>query len=133
MKADLDSKENIARFIELFYQKVLSDEILTPIFVDIAEIKIEEHLGHICAYWEKLLLGGSAYNRHTMEIHRALNAKSPLTPQQFERWLGLFFETAEANFEGEQTERAKRIASNIAGNMEDRFYHKMDQPNRRQL
>lgn len=133
MKPDLDSTDKIAHFISLFYEQVLKDDLLKPIFVDVAQINLEQHLGHIRAYWEKLLLGKREYQRNTMEIHRALDAKSRLTPAQFERWLALFISTAEAHFIGEKTTKAIRIATNIAGNMEDRFYHGLSQPKRRVL
>lgn len=133
MKPDLNSADEIARFIDLFYEQVLEDELLKPIFVDVAKINLSQHLGHIRAYWGKLLLAEAEYQRNTMEIHRALNAKSRLTPEQFDRWLTLFIETAEHHFEGEKTSKAIRIATNIAGNMEDRFYHGLAHPKRRSL
>lgn len=134
MKPDLDSTDNITLFINLFYEQVLLDDVLKPIFVDVAKINLDQHLGHIRAYWEKLLLGKRDYQRNTMEIHRALNGKSRLTPpEQFSKWLELFVLTAETHFEGEKTTRAIQIATNIAGNMEDRFYHGLSQPKRRML
>ena len=56
-KPDLDSRENIERFVDLFYERLLADEQLAPIFVDIAEIDLAVHLPHIKDYWCKLLLG----------------------------------------------------------------------------
>lgn len=133
MKPDLDCEDNIARFIDLFYEKVLKDDLLRPIFIDIAQIDLSHHLGHIRDYWGKLLLGKTDYQRNTMEIHRALNGKSRLTPEQFSKWLELFVLTAETHFDGDKTTRAIRIATNIAGNMEDRFYHGLSQPKSRRL
>ena len=118
-KPDLDSKENIRRFLDAFYAKVLADARLAPIFLDVAAIDLDVHLGHIRAFWEKLLLGARDYRRHTMNIHRALNAKQPLEPADFERWLALFCRTADEGFAGPGTERAKQIARHIAANMEN--------------
>ena len=118
-KTDLDTKQAIARFIDAFYSKVLKDEILAPIFLDVAGIEIDQHLGHIRDYWEKLLLGETAYKRHTMNIHRQLNSKHPLEPEEFQRWLSLFVATADENFSGPKTDRAKQVARHIASNMEN--------------
>lgn len=131
--ADLDNAENIADFIDRFYDKVLNDEILRPIFVDVANIDLSQHLGHIRAYWQKLLLADDAYDRNTMEIHRQLDSRFPLQPEAFSRWLKLFIETAETSFSGPSTDKAIRIATNIAGNMEDRLFYKMPAPMRRRL
>lgn len=114
---DLDSPERIAEFVEAFYDKLLNDERLAPIFLDVAAVDIREHFPRIQAYWEKLLLGGSDYNRHTMNIHRQLNNKQTLTDADFDRWLDYFVSTADAHFAGERTERAKRLAAQIAENM----------------
>ncbi|HCS26515.1 MAG TPA: globin [Spongiibacteraceae bacterium] len=116
-KPDLDNSEHIREFVEAFYDKLLNDERLAPIFLDVAAVDIREHFPRIQAYWEKLLLGGSDYNRHTMNIHRQLNNKQTLTDADFDRWLDYFVTTADAHFSGERTERAKRVASQIAENM----------------
>jgi hemoglobin len=115
---DLDSRENIERFVDLFYQRMLADEQLAPIFVDVAEIDLAVHLPHIKDYWCKLLLGEKGYQRHTMNIHRQLHGKRPLASDDFERWLAFFKATVDDHFAGERAERAKRVAASIAANMQ---------------
>jgi hemoglobin len=117
-KHDLDSKEQIRQFIERFYARMLKDEQLAPIFLDVAEIELDQHLPLICAYWEKLLLGERAYQRHTMNIHRALHSKRALTEDDFKRWLALFCATLDAGFAGPKADRAKQVALHIARNMQ---------------
>ncbi|MCK5880343.1 MAG: group III truncated hemoglobin [Sinobacterium sp.] len=115
---DLDSKENIEEFVSSFYDKVLADKQLAPIFHDVAGIDIKQHLPRICSYWEKLLLGDKAYKRHTMNIHREINAKQRFTNDDFERWLQHFTQTANEEYQGEKTSRAVVIATTIAKNMQ---------------
>jgi hemoglobin len=117
-RPDLDTREHIERFVDLFYQQLLADEQLAPIFVDVAEIDLEVHLPHIKNYWCKLLLGERRYSRHTMNIHRQLHGKRPLQREDFDRWLALFIAAVDANFAGERAERAKRVAASIAANMQ---------------
>ena len=121
MKPDLDSREHIACFLQRFYDKLLADPVLAPIFLDVAGIDIRVHLGHIQAYWEKLLLGEDNYQRHTMNIHRALHGKRALTEAEFDRWLAFYTSTVDENFAGPSAEKAKRIASHIASNMKTRI------------
>ncbi len=117
-KPDLDCRKNIERFVDLFYQRLLADEQLAPIFVDVAEIDLTVHLPHIKNYWCKLLLGEKGYQRHTMNIHRQLHGKRPLQKEDFQRWLSFFVATVDAGFAGERAERAKQVATSIAANME---------------
>jgi len=117
-KPDLDSRENIEQFVDCFYRRVLADEHLAPIFLDIAAIDLAVHLPHIKDYWCKLLLGEKTYQRHTMNIHRQLHGKQPLQAGDFQRWLALFNATLDEGFAGERTERARQVAASIAGNME---------------
>ena len=117
-RPDLDSRQNIEFFVDRFYEGLLADEQLAPIFVDVAEIDMTVHLPHIKDYWCKLLLGEKGYQRHTMNIHRQLHTKRALHPRDFQRWLDFFVSTIDAHFAGERSERAKQVAAAIAANME---------------
>ena len=116
-RPDMDSRANVERFVDLFYEQMLADDILAPIFVDVAEIDLAVHLPHIKGYWSKLLLGEQGYRRHTMNIHRRLHGKRALEPGDFDLWLATFTATVDANFAGRKADRAKRVASAIAQNM----------------
>ena len=114
---DLDCRENIECFVDLFYAKILQDQQLAPIFLDVAAINLDVHLPHIKNYWCKLLLGDRTYSRHTMNIHRQLHGKQALTALDFQRWLDTFVTVVDANFSGDRAQRAKRVAAAIAANM----------------
>ncbi len=116
-RPDLDSREQIERFVDIFYQRLLADEQLAPIFLDVAAIDLSVHLPHIKDYWSKLLLGEKAYSRHTMNIHRQLHGRRALLSADFERWLELFVATVDGDFAGPHAERAKQVATAIAANM----------------
>lgn len=117
-KPDLDSREHIEQFVDRFYARMLQDEVLAPIFVDVAGIDLDVHLPHIKDYWCKLLLGEKGYQRHTMNIHRALHGKRPLRADDFARWLDYFQTTVDMYYAGERAERAKQVAASIADNMQ---------------
>jgi hemoglobin len=117
-RPDLDSRENVEFLVDRFYERMLADPQLAPIFVDVAGIDLDVHLPHIKDYWCKLLLGDKTYQRHTMNIHRLLHGKRPLHAQDFVRWLEFFTTTVDTHFAGERAERAKQVAASIAGNMQ---------------
>jgi len=117
-RPDMDSRKDVEFFVDRFYERMLADEQLAPIFVNVAEIDLEVHLPHIKDYWSKLLLGERRYRRHTMNIHREVHAKRPLTSDDFDRWLHFFCGTVDQYFHGKQAGRAKRVARSIAENMQ---------------
>ena len=123
-KSDLDSPEAIEQMVECFYSKIKKDSRLSLIFFELGEVDLGKHLPHIKRYWGKLLLAKPGYDRHTMNIHRALHEKVNLRPADFERWLALFIETIDDSFSGPLAKRAKKVALNVAGNMSSSF--KMD-------
>jgi len=49
-----------------------------------------------------------------MITHRKLNLIVSLTPEHFKRWLSLFQQTIDENFEGEKAELARQRAISIA-------------------
>ena len=122
--SDLDSPEAIELMVECFYSKIKNDPRLSLVFFELGKVDLDKHLPHIKRYWGKLLLAKPGYDRHTMNIHRALHEKVNLRPADFERWLALFMETIDDCFSGPVAERAKKVASNVAGNMSSSF--KMD-------
>jgi hemoglobin len=117
-RPDLDCREHIERFVDLFYERLLADQQLAPIFIDVAAIDLAVHLPHIKDYWCKLLLGEKAYQRHTMNIHRQLHSKQPLRAEDFDRWLDTFITTVDQHFDGPRSGRAKQVAAVIAANMQ---------------
>lgn len=62
-------------------------------------------------FWERLLLGSTDYNGNPFSKHLNLSLDS----EHFVKWLELFNQTLEENFNGPKTEEAKRLAGNIAG------------------
>lgn len=114
---DMDTPERIREFVDAFYGQMLLDPELGPIFLDVAQVDLHKHLPLICAYWEKLLLGERAYQRHTMNIHRQVHARQQFSAENFQRWLHLFTATIDSGFQGPVAERARAIATRIAGNM----------------
>jgi hemoglobin len=115
---DLDNQQRIDEFVDRFYARLLNDQELAAIFLDVAQVDLQVHLPHIKSYWAKLLLGSSEYQRHTMNIHRQLNDKQLLTAENFSRWLELFQNTVDESWAGPRAERAKRVAATIADNMQ---------------
>lgn len=115
--SDIQSRQDIDQFIDSFYSKLLADEGLAPIFVDVAQIDLSVHLPIIKSYWAKLLLGDKSYRRNTMNIHRAVHSKQQFTEHNFNQWSTLFEATIDSMYVGDCANKAKKLAATIAMNM----------------
>ncbi|MDX1802801.1 MAG: group III truncated hemoglobin [Alcanivorax sp.] len=114
---DLDCRENIDAMVQGFYQRLLADPVMAPLFLDVAKVDLQQHLPTISQYWYKMLLGERDYRRHTMAKHRALDDKQPLTGEHHERWLQHFMANLDGRFAGPCTDRARRIACRVIDNL----------------
>lgn len=107
---DIQTKEDIIQLVDTFYNKVNADKLLSPIFNDFAKVHWESHLPTMYKFWSSILLGSNSYSGRPFPKHLNL----PITKEHFSRWLELFHETVNQNFQGELAEEAKNRASNIA-------------------
>lgn len=79
----------IDRLVRTFYAKVRADALLGPVFEErVAEW--EPHLQRMCQFWSSVALMTGVYHGSPMEKHMSL----PVDGRHFDRWLGLFRESA---------------------------------------
>ncbi|MEP5766456.1 MAG: group III truncated hemoglobin [Halieaceae bacterium] len=121
-RVDLNSREQVEILVDQFYERILADPVLAPIFLDVAAVDLAVHLPHIKDYWSKLLLGERSYQRHTMNIHRSLHGKRRLDAGDFQRWLTLFQQAVDEGWSGPKADRAKQLGRAIAANMQESLF-----------
>jgi hemoglobin len=110
MKTDILTKEDIKLMVDSFYDKVNKDELLAPVFNIDANVNWPEHLPKMYAFWGTQLIGTQDYTGRPFPPHMELQ----ITPAHFERWLKLFIENINENFEGVTADLAIYKAKNIA-------------------
>ena len=111
---DLDDPTEIAEMVRRFYQDVAQDDLLGPVFNDVAEVDWAEHLPKLTRFWCRALLGIEGYQGNPFRAHADVHARSPFTLPHFERWLELFHDTLELGWVGPNTDRALELAANVA-------------------
>lgn len=111
---DLDSPEQIAEMVRRFYADVAMDDLLGPMFEDVARVDWSEHLPKLTAFWCRALLGQAGYAGNPFRAHAEVHAREPFTAAHFQRWLDLFTETLEMGWVGERTDRALALARQVA-------------------
>ena len=109
---DSDASANdrhIADLVATFYARARTDAVLGPIF-DAAVPNWAEHLRIIEDFWSRTLLGTDRYKGHPYAVHALL----PLRPEHFDRWLGLFRESARETLPPAAAEQAIGRAEHMA-------------------
>ena len=110
---DLDNEEQIAELVRRFYGDVAQDDLLGPVFEDVAGVDWSEHLPKLTAFWCRALLGQVGYAGNPYRAHALVHARQPLTSAHFERWLSLFADTISV-WSGPNTDRALELVADVA-------------------
>lgn len=105
----------MAELVRRFYRDVAQDDLLGPVFNDVARVDWNEHLPKLTAFWSRFLFGQPGYDGNPYRQHQLMHACSPFTAAQFHRWLDLFEETLDGGWCGPNVERAREFAARVAG------------------
>jgi hemoglobin len=115
---DITSRSDIERLVDTFYEGVRTDDLLAPIFNEVARVEWGTHLPRMYAFWESVLFGVAGFKGNPLAAHIQLGQQTPLTAREFERWLAHFHRTVDGLFTGPMAARAKRSAEHIAATMQ---------------
>lgn len=116
-RGDIATEADIKLLVDSFYQKVNEDELLGPIFNDVAEVDWAEHLPIMYRFWGSLLFRSNSYQGQPWPKHAVL----PVKPTHFNRWLSLFKKTVDEHFDGPKAMEAKNAAASIADTFQNRL------------
>jgi hemoglobin len=111
---DLRDHADVAELVRRFYRDVAQDDLLGPMFNDVARVDWAEHLPKLTAFWCRSLFGERGYTGNPLRAHREVHEQRAFTDAHFERWLELFFETVDLGWEGPNAEAVKARATNVA-------------------
>lgn len=107
MKTDLLTPDDVSFLVNAFYEKIQLNPELSPYF---KTLDWSQHLPKMKQFWRFLLLNEPGYTTNVTEKHVGL----PLTKTLFTIWLGIFNETVDAHFQGDNAKLAKEKALLIA-------------------
>ena len=111
-KRRIEGREQLIEIVDRFYARVRQDELIGPIFNDVAKVDWNTHTKKIYDFWDMLLFGAENYEGRPFPPHIPLGLK----PEHFKRWLELFFQTVDESFEGQKADEIKMRALNIGRN-----------------
>jgi hemoglobin len=109
---DTITEPGIKALVRQFYGKARRDPVIGPVFED-AVADWDEHLDKLCDFWSSVMLTSGRYKGNPMAAH----IRQPIEPEFFDRWLGLWRETAgevfAADAAGQFRFKAERIAESL--------------------
>ncbi len=118
---DIRDIEDIKVMVRAFYKRVYADDVLRPVFEDVAKVDLDSHLPVMDRFWNRILFQDSEYEGNPFVVHKRLHDKLPLNECHFLRWLSLFRMTVDELFQGPVATRAKRDAESIANSFQIRL------------
>jgi hemoglobin len=112
---DLDSRARIHDLVVGFYREVVFDDLLAPVFVEVAEVDWSVHIPRLVDFWCRVLLGEPGYDGFVLGAHQQVHDITAFRPEHFDRWYRLWVETVDGRWQGPVAERAKAHAAHMAG------------------
>jgi hemoglobin len=115
MKPDISSRKDIKQIITSFYDLLLVDKKMIPFFdAIVADNQLELHLEVITDFWNDIIFDTITYQNNVMQKHLDKNVFVNFNKEHFTIWMSYFFETIDAFFQGDNSERMKSRAQSIA-------------------
>lgn len=111
---DLDRRSRIHDLVVDFYREVNFDDLLAPVFGEVAEVDWSVHIPTLIDFWCRVLLGEPGYDGFVLGAHQQVHDIEAFRPEHFDRWYGLWVEAVDRGWQGPNAERAKAHAARIA-------------------
>jgi hemoglobin len=119
MKYDTITRENVRQLVDDFYGQVREDDLLGPVFFLALGGDWSAHLERLTEFWSTIVLGTRSFHGNVYGTHMQLD---DIEPAHFERWLGLFEQTARRLFEDEPAEQFIGMARRVASSLQIGFF-----------
>jgi hemoglobin len=112
---DLDRRAEVHDLVVAFYREIVFDDVLAPVFTEVAEVDWAEHIPKLIDYWCRVLLDEIGYRGSLLAAHRHVHDQVPFEPVHFERWLRLWNQSIDRRWSGPKAEQAKAHAAHLGG------------------
>jgi hemoglobin len=119
---DIENRNDVERLVNAFYENVLNDVQMKPIFIPSQE-HWPSHVERVYNFWDNWLFQTGSYTGGMMWVHLERHKTHPLTPQLFERWLAYWFTTTDLLFKGKNADFVKSKALEIGQIMNAKLNH----------
>ena len=119
---DLSTPAQVHDLVTIFYREVVFDELLEPVFGEVAEVDWAEHIPRLIDYWCWILFGAPRYPGAVTRTHRHLHGLQAIEPAHCDRWFSLWTTCVNERWSGPYAEHAKRHAQTLMAGMAKRIF-----------
>lgn len=113
-RRDLDTRGEIHDLVVRFYREIVFDDLLAPVFEEVAETDWTHHIPKLIDYWARVLLREPGYDGYILAPHQRVHEIESFELSHFDRWYELFVETIDESWAGPIAETAKSHAARTA-------------------
>lgn len=125
MKHQEITRAGVRDLVDQFYGKVRDDDLLGPVFYLALGNDWGPHLDKLTEFWSTVVLGTRDFRGNVYGTHMALE---DIEPEHFERWLGLFEQTANELFLADDAEQFIHMARRVAASLQLGFFGEVLMP-----
>ncbi|MCB1005252.1 MAG: group III truncated hemoglobin, partial [Acidimicrobiales bacterium] len=105
---------DIHDLVVAFYREIVFDDLLEPVFGEVAEVDWALHIPKLIDYWCRVLLGQPGYAGAILNAHRHVHDIEPFRVEHFDRWYALWIDAIDQRWAGPTADLAKTHAAHIA-------------------
>jgi len=116
-RSDLSTPAAIHDLVTRFYREIVFDDLLAPVFDEVAEVDWTVHIPNLIDYWCWIVLGTEPYRGAVTATHRHLHARQALRPAHCDRWYQLWCSTIDESWAGPCADKARTHAAALMAGM----------------
>ena len=125
---DITSRGDVHDLVVGFYREIVFDELLAPVFAEVAETDWTVHIPRLIDYWCRILLREPGYRGAIVAAHRHVHDLDAFRVEHFDRWYELWARSIDATWQGPVAENAKRHAARVGASLTRRLLDTEWQP-----
>jgi hemoglobin len=114
---DISGRSDVHDLVVGFYREVVFDDLLSPVFGEVAEVDWAVHIPRLIDYWCRVLLDEPGYRGAILAAHRHVHDLAAFRLEHFDRWYELWARSIDATWRGPVAEHAKSHAVRIGASL----------------
>ncbi len=130
VRPDLANPTQVHHLVIGFYREIVFDELLEPVFGEVAEVDWAEHIPKLIDYWCWILFQQPGYSGAVTKTHRHLHQAAPVRAEHCDRWFALWVQSVDARWAGPYAEKAKDHARQLMTGLAKHVFGFTWEPNR---
>lgn len=116
-QGDLETRADVHDLVVDFYREIVFDDLLEPVFDEVAEVDWAAHIPRLIDYWCRILFGSKDYVGQVTAVHRHLHGLEAIRPEHCNRWFTMWIAAIDRHGAGTTADHAKSHAASLMAGM----------------